>query len=111
MAAVVLAVALGVFAWGKIAGGAYAVIHDGDGGETKLALSVDEELTITTSKGTNVVAVRNGKVSVVEADCPNHDCMRQGEIDSAGQQIICLPHELWIEVVSDDAGVLTASSR
>ena len=101
MVAVVVAVAVGVFAWGKIAGGSYAVVHDGDGGETRLDLAVDCEVAVTTSKGTNVVAVRDGKVSVVEADCPNHDCMRQGEIDSAGQQIVCLPHGLWIEIASD----------
>ena len=78
-----------------------AVVHDGDGGVRELPLSQDAEMTVVTSKGTNVVAVESGAVFVREADCDNHDCMRQGRIDAPGRQIICLPHELWIEVVAD----------
>ena len=78
-----------------------AVVHDGDGGVHELSLSEDRELTVSTSKGVNVVTVRDGSVLVSEADCDNHDCMRQGSINAPGSQIICLPHELWIEVVAN----------
>ena len=81
----------------------YAVVHDGDGETHELALADDAQLVVATSKGTNVVTVQGGAAFVSEADCPNHDCMRQGRISEPGQKIICLPHELWVEVTLNEA--------
>lgn len=80
-----------------------AIVHDANGETHELTLADNAEVTVETSLGTNVVAVRDGKAFMREADCPNHDCMRQGRISEPGQQIICLPHELWVEIVSDNA--------
>ena len=77
---------------------AVAVVTDGDGTVYELPLDQDAELTITTSLGTNVVQVQDGRVRVLEADCPNQDCVETGFISSSGQQIICLPHELVVEI-------------
>ena len=82
----------------------YAIIHDGDGGTTVLELTKDETRTISTSFGTNVVEVRGGAVQVTEADCPNHDCIQQGAISQVGQQVVCLPHQLWVEVSASRDG-------
>jgi hypothetical protein len=79
-----------------------AVVHDSDGNAYEMPLSEDAEKTIQTSLGTNVVVVQDGVVFVRDADCENHDCIHQGKLDAPGGQIICLPHELWIEVVADD---------
>ena len=73
----------------------------GDGGTLELPLSENVEQTVTTSLGTNVVVVEGGSVYVRDADCDNHDCVRQGKVSSPGRQIICLPHKLWIEIVAD----------
>ena len=45
------------------------------------------------NEGTNTVTVKNGKVAVTEADCPDHYCMKRGYCDS-GAQIVCLPNRL-----------------
>ncbi len=79
----------------------YAVVHASDGSEKKLPLDKDTTITVTTDLGSNTVLVSNGAVSVIDADCPNHDCIQQGEISNASQQIVCLPHKLWIEVVAE----------
>ena len=79
-----------------------AVVTDGDGNVYELPLDQDTELTITTSLGTNVVQVQDGEVRVLEADCPNQDCVEMGFISSPGQQIICLPHELVVEISGGD---------
>ena len=80
-----------------------ALVHDGDGGEYVLPLDKDAELEVATSLGTNVIVVENGAVRMAEADCPHGDCLRQRAISQPGEQIICLPHELWIEILGDDA--------
>lgn len=105
--AVVLAVAVMALAWTQSGAGVgreaklRAVVHDGDGAVHVLPLDEDAELAVTTSLGTNVVVVKDGAVRVREADCPGLDCVHQGAISAPGRQIICLPHELWIEVVAD----------
>ena len=84
------------------AGAAYkVVVHDSDGVDHILDLSVDDELVVQTSKGRNVVVVEDGTVRIESADCPNGDCTRQQAISAPGRQLICLPHELWVEIVAD----------
>lgn len=58
-----------------------------------LPLSIDREVVIESSYGTNTVTVKNGKVAVTAADCPDHYCMHRGYCDS-GAQIVCLPNRL-----------------
>ena len=93
-------------------GGDRVLVHDGDGNVHELSLSEDSTMTVETSLGTNVVEVKDGAVYVSAADCDNHDCMRQGKIDAPGKQIICLPHKLWIEIVSagDEGGQMDESA-
>ena len=61
-----------------------------------VSLSVDQEFTVTTPKGgVNVITVRNGKIAVTEANCPDKYCMLRGWCDQ-GTQIVCLPNHLLI---------------
>lgn len=117
--AIVLVAAVAMIALPRMTGAAAAgdlraVVHDGDGGTRELPLAQNSETAIATSLGTNVVVVESGTVYVREADCPNHDCVHQGRIDTPGQQVVCLPHQLWIEVVASGdggAGGLDVTSR
>ncbi len=77
-------------------------VTDGAGNVYAMSLSDNVEQAITTDSGTNVVKVSGGKVCVVEADCPNQDCVNQGWISEVGQQIVCLPHKLIVEITDGD---------
>ena len=61
-------------------------------------LSVDDEYTFQTDKGSNTVEVRNGAVSMKSADCPDKVCVRMGTKNRNGETITCLPQKLVIEV-------------
>lgn len=61
-------------------------------------MSVDDEYTFQTDKGSNTVEVRNGAVSMKSADCPDKVCVRMGTKNRNGETITCLPHKLVIEV-------------
>ena len=78
-----------------------AVVHDADGNTYRLPLNQNTTLQVRSSMGTNEITVEGGQVYVSESDCDGHNCMRQGRIDAPGTQLICLPHRLWIEVVTD----------
>ena len=65
-----------------------------------LPLSVDQQLTVTGENGTNVITVKDGKVAVTEADCPDGYCMDRG-FCSGGAQIVCLPNRLVLHFTGD----------
>lgn len=60
-----------------------------------LDLHVDQEITVTTDRGSNTVTIRDGAVAVTAADCPDHYCMHRGWCDG-GAEIVCLPNRLVI---------------
>ena len=100
---VALAVAAAANALGSAVDARTAVIQDADGNTFTMSLSQDDVLTVASSAGTNVIEVQAGKVRVSEADCPNQDCVEQGWISKAGQQIVCLPHKLVVNITDEDA--------
>ena len=61
-------------------------------------LSVDQAFTVETERGVNVITVRDGKIAVTEANCPDQVCVRRG-FDSGGPDIVCLPNRLVIRFV------------
>ena len=75
---------------------AYAqIISDGQVMHT-VDLQVDRTIFITTEDGgTNTVTIRDGKIGVTQANCPDHYCMDRG-MCSGGVQIVCLPNRLVI---------------
>lgn len=52
--------------------------------------------------GYNTIVVKNGQVSMLEADCKDQICVRHNPIKFDKEVIICLPHRLSVEIVSDE---------
>ena len=67
-----------------------------------LSLQEEQSVTVKTETGTNTVTVRDGKVAVTEADCPDHYCMHRGWC-SGGAQIVCLPNRLVLKFTDQTA--------
>ena len=63
-----------------------------------LAVAAPYEFTVETEYGWNTIRVSPGAIEVVDADCPNQDCVKQGAIDHGVLPIVCLPHKLVIEI-------------
>ena len=70
-----------------------------------LPLAVDTQVTVDTGEGINVITVKDGKVAVTQADCPDGHCMARGCCDS-GVSIVCLPNSLVLTFT--DGGELDA---
>ena len=68
--------------------------------ETVELYTVTEPYTITVDhdEGTNIIAVEQGRVRVLTADCPNRMCVRRGWISGGVVPIVCLPHRLVISL-------------
>ena len=65
-------------------------------------LAVDREFTVETEGGYNVISVKDGKIAVTEASCPDHYCMQRGYC-SGGTEIVCLPNRLVIKFLGEQS--------
>lgn len=106
LVALVAAGAVAAYIFGATTDARVAHVQDADGKTYDMPLSKDATLVVESSAGENTIVVEGGTVRVSEANCPNLDCVHQGEISTAGQQIICLPHKLVVSITdgSGDSG-------
>lgn len=83
--------------------GAYVVVKV-DGKEVgKYSLATDGEYEL--NGGTNILKIENGKAYLIEANCPDHLCVKQGKVNMTGETITCLPNKLTVTVMGADSGV------
>ncbi len=66
-----------------------------------VSLHQEQSFVVEGSRGSNTVTVKDGKISVTGASCPDHYCMQRGECDS-GPDIICLPNQLIIKFTNQN---------
>lgn len=75
--------------------GQYGSIRITVNGELYGSYSLAEDQVIPISD-TNICEIKDGQVRMIEADCPDHLCMKQ-KIDGSGGTIVCLPNRVVIE--------------
>lgn len=51
--------------------------------------------------GTNRVVVKDGKVSVTEASCPDKVCIHKGWIQHTGENVVCLPNHMIARIIGE----------
>ena len=66
-------------------------------------LSEDRTEVINTPEGKNRLEIKDGRVRVTDADCPDKLCVNQGWISMKGQSVICLPHKLTVKITGEEA--------
>ncbi len=73
-------------------------------GEVVRSFSLDDAVTyeiVDPEGGRNILRIEGGKAWIEEADCPDRLCVGMGKISRIGQTVVCLPHELVIEIVGE----------
>ena len=65
-----------------------------------LDLHANQEKTVESEYGTNVITVKDGDVAVTYADCPDGYCKKRG-FCNGGTEIVCLPNRLIIRFVGE----------
>lgn len=48
--------------------------------------------------GYNILQIQDGKADMITADCLNQDCVNHKPISKGGENIICLPHKIVVEI-------------
>lgn len=73
------------------------------GGEIfgEYSLHEDQTIEIRSDKTLNVIIIREGKVWMENASCPDGICTAHRAIFRDGESIICLPNRVLITVISE----------
>jgi hypothetical protein len=74
-------------------------------------LSQDRTFTVRGNGGAMTVSVENGGVRVLSSSCPKKICMLAGTIRHGGQQIVCVPNHVLIELETAPKGAVDAVTR
>ncbi len=64
-------------------------------------LDTDTTYTIKTADGgINVLEIKNGAAGIAEANCPDELCVHQKKISHQGENLICLPHKVMVDITN-----------
>lgn len=63
----------------------------------EMPLDEDREILIKNDY-VNKLLIKNGKVAIVESDCPGKDCVHSGWIRESGRSLVCLPNRVEIRI-------------
>lgn len=99
-AAFALCLGLGLWLMAPAQKAQWAEIYSGGKLVKTVDLRVDQEFLVEGEHGVNRITVRDGKIAVTQADCPDHYCMKRSFCDG-GPAIVCLPNRLVIEFVGE----------
>ena len=75
-----------------------------------LSAAEDATLTVEYEGHYNIVEIKDKKIRVKDADCPDKTCEKMGWLSGAAMPIVCLPHKLVIEF-TEDTGDVDALTR
>lgn len=70
----------------------------------KFPLNENIEKTISdTHSNTNHFRIQDGIVTMVDANCSDHTCVKTRGISKVSQSIVCLPHRLTLTIATDNS--------
>ena len=67
-----------------------------------LSTAENSEFNIEYNGGVNTIEIKDGKIRVRDADCPDKTCVKTDWLSSSAMPIVCLPHKLVIEFCDSD---------
>jgi hypothetical protein len=74
-------------------------------GQVIRSLDLDEDTNVLIGDREtdyNVISVKDGKVSVTDANCADKICVQTGQMQLSGDIIACLPHGLIIYITEEE---------
>ena len=85
--------------------GAYVIVTVQNREVARYSMAINGIYDINENNGnTNRIEIKDGRVRMIEASCPNHLCIHQGWIRFEGQSIVCLPNKVTVTVCGTGDG-------
>jgi hypothetical protein len=100
VAGVLVALIFFLFSWsfGSSEGGERLLIVSQEG-KRYVSLHENREILVEGPIGINRVVIRDGEAWVADAPCKDKICITMGKVKRPGDQVVCLPNHVIIEVV------------
>lgn len=73
-------------------------------GEEVNRYSLSQDNTYKLNGGSNILVIENNCAYLIDANCPDKLCVKQGKIKHINQCITCLPNKLTVSIEGDDEG-------
>lgn len=70
-----------------------------------LSKAEDTTFDIDYNGSTNTVEIKDGKIRVLKADCPDNTCVHMGWLSSSAMPIVCLPNHIVIEFAENNSEI------
>ena len=64
----------------------------------RLSLDKDQKWRYQKNGKINIVQIKNHKIRVIDANCKDQVCVKEGWKSESGDTIVCLPHKFLIEL-------------
>ena len=65
-------------------------------------LTDDQKIEIKNNNNYNLLEIKDGNISMIDASCHNHICIKEGPINTTNDTIVCLPNKIFVTIVADD---------
>ncbi len=102
VALVIIGLALSCFLFlGKGYGDKLVITVDGKEFGT-YSLSEDRDIKVSQNSHLNKVTIKGGVVSMESSDCHGQDCVEHAPISKTGENIICLPNKVVVEITGNE---------
>jgi hypothetical protein len=67
--------------------------------EVELNEKKDDRFSVKTDLGMNEIQISDGSIRIIDADCPDKICVKDGSISKPGEILVCLPNKLSVEII------------
>lgn len=61
-----------------------------------------DKIIIRTNLGENIIDVHDGGVEIMDSDCRDEICVKDGFKDKPGEVLVCLPHKVMVKIVGEN---------
>lgn len=69
---------------------------------TEVPLDENIEIRVESNLGVNLIRIEDGSVRIIDATCPYRLCISHSPIQQTGEQIVCLPNKVVVEIKRKD---------
>lgn len=80
----------------------YAHVYLNDEEIMTISLNEDKEYIVKGNISELKIKVLDGKIGIVENECPDHTCINMGFINSSSRTIVCIPNGITITVDNNE---------
>lgn len=70
--------------------------------EYRIDASYEKIVEVDEDGHLNILEMKDGKIKMISADCPDQICVHSRPISKNGEMIVCLPNKVYVKIEGSD---------